>query len=67
MVRQLDDDADSTDTHAIAAIVRMTDGNFRLLHRLFIQIEQILRLNEITAITKDIVEAACSTLVISIT
>ncbi len=61
------DDADFTDTQAVAAIVRMTGGNFRLLHRLFVQIERILRLNELTVITEDVVEAARSTLVIGVT
>lgn len=61
------DDADFTDAQAIAAIVRMTGGNFRLLHRLFVQIERILRLNELTVITEDVVEAACNTLVIGVT
>src|SRR5438132_10498806 len=32
------DNADFTDTQAIAAIARITGGNFRLLHRLFVQI-----------------------------
>ena len=41
----------------------MTDGNFRCLHRLFVQIERILRFNELTVITEDVVEAARSTLV----
>ncbi len=45
----------------------MTGGNFRLLHRLFVQIERILRLNELTVITEDVVEAAGSTLVIGVT
>ena len=36
------DSADFTDTQAIAAISRITSGNFRLLHRLFVQIERIL-------------------------
>lgn len=61
------DDADFTDAQAVAAIVRMTGGNFRLLQRLFVQIERILRLNELTVITEDVVEAACSTLVIGVT
>ena len=61
------DDADFTDAQAVAAIVRMTGGNFRLLHRLFVQIERILRLNELTVITEDVVEAARSTLVIGVT
>ena len=58
------DDAEFTDSQAIAAIARITGGNFRLLHRLFVQIERILRINELTIITSDVVEAARSTLVI---
>jgi len=61
------DRADFTDTQAIAAISRITHGNFRLLHRLFVQIERILRINELRVITEDVVEAARSTLVIGAT
>jgi DNA transposition AAA+ family ATPase len=61
------DSADFTDTQAIAAISRVTNGNFRLLHRLFVQIERILRINELSVITEDVVEAARSTLVIGAT
>jgi DNA transposition AAA+ family ATPase len=61
------DSADFTDTQAIAAISRITNGNFRLLHRLFIQIERILRINKLSVITEDVVEAARSTLVIGAT
>ena len=61
------DSADFTDTQAIAAIGRITNGNFRLLHRLFVQIERILRINELRVITEDVVEAARSTLVIGAT
>jgi DNA transposition AAA+ family ATPase len=61
------DDADFTDAQAVAAIVRITGGNFRLLHRLFVQIERILKINGLTSITEDVVEAARSTLVIGAT
>lgn len=61
------DTADFTDTQATAAIARITSGNFRLLNRLFTQIERIMRINELTVVTSDIVEAARSTLVIGAT
>ena len=61
------DSADFTDTQAMAAISRITKGNFRLLHRLFVQIERILLINELHVITEDVVEAARSTLVIGAT
>ena len=61
------DGADFTDAQAIATIARITGGNFRLLHRLFVQIERILRINELNVITDDVVSAARSTLVIGAT
>jgi len=61
------DDADFTDAQAVATIVRITGGNFRLVHRLFVQIERILRINGLKAITDDVVEAARSVLVIGAT
>ena len=44
--------------------MRITGGNFRLVHRLFVQIERILRINGLQAVTDDVVEAARSVLVI---
>lgn len=58
------DEADFTDAQAVAAIVRITGGNFRLLHRLFVQIGRILRINGLHAITEEVVQAARTTLVI---
>ena len=61
------DGADFTDAQAIASIARITGGNFRLLRRLFLQIERVLQVNELTVITDDVVNAARSNLVIGVT
>lgn len=61
--RTLDPD-DFTDAQAIAAIERITRGNFRLLERLFPQIARVLKINQLETITDDVIEAAASILVI---
>ena len=55
---------DFSDSEAVAAVVRITGGNFRLIHRLFGQIERILQINGFRSITQEIVEAARECLVI---
>ena len=55
---------DFSDTEAMAAIIRITNGNFRLIHRLFGQIKRIMDVNKLSSITKEVVEAARDCLVI---
>ena len=51
-------EGDFTDEEALTAVIRVTGGNFRLLHRLLAQIERILQINELKTITCEVVEAA---------
>jgi hypothetical protein len=53
---------DFTDAEAIAVIIRITGGNFRLLQRLCTEIQRILQINELQTVTKEVVETARETL-----
>ncbi|MGU3411461.1 helix-turn-helix domain-containing protein [Microbacterium sp. M1A1_1b] len=64
--KTLDPD-DFSDAQTIAAVERITRGNFRLLEHLLLQIQRVLRINELDVTTNDVVEAARSTLVIGTT
>ena len=46
------------DREAVAAIIRIPGGSFRLLQRPLSQIERILILNRLKAVTLNVVEAA---------
>jgi DNA transposition AAA+ family ATPase len=61
------DGTDFTDSEAMAAIIRITGGNFRLLQRLFAQIGRLLTLNGLHTLTKEVVEAARECLLIGTT
>ncbi len=57
---------DWTDAEALAAIARVTGGNFRLVQQLFSQIERVLEINRLRTITKEVVETARESLVIGL-
>ena len=57
---------DFSDYEAITSIIKITGGNFRLIQRLFTQIERILEINNLNTITTEVVEAARDSLVIGI-
>jgi DNA transposition AAA+ family ATPase len=52
------------DEGARAAIIRVTGGNFRLLHRLMTQIARLMEINALKTVTGDVVDAARESLVI---
>ncbi len=55
---------DFTDNEAITAVARITGGNFRLIQRLFGQVQRILEINDLHTITSEVIDAARETLVI---
>ncbi len=53
-----------SDDEGIAAVIRVTGGNFRLMDRLLTQVGRILELNGLQVVTREAVEAAREALVI---
>ena len=52
------------DDEAVAAVIRVTGGNFRLLDRLMTQVERVLDINGLDRVTRAVMEAAREGLVI---
>lgn len=53
-----------TDAEVLATIIRITGGNFRLLHRLLTQIARLVEINALSQVTREVVDAARESLVI---
>ena len=53
-----------TDEAVLATIIRITGGNFRLLHRLLTQMARVVDINALTRVTQEVVETARESLVI---
>jgi DNA transposition AAA+ family ATPase len=55
---------DFTDAEAIAAVARITGGNFRLLQRLAAQMGRILEINQLSTVTSEVLATAREALII---
>ena len=52
------------DEEALATLIRIAEGKFRLLDRLLQQISRVLQVNRLDKVTREVVEAARDNLVI---
>lgn len=57
---------DFMDVEAMSAVARITQGNFRLLQRLIAQIQRLLKINNLSIVTKELVEVARESMVIGL-
>lgn len=65
MMWQLSDKPATTlEEEDMRIIMRMTGGNFRLIQRLLSQIERVLDINDLTYISKEVIETARKSLII---
>jgi DNA transposition AAA+ family ATPase len=51
---------DFTDAEALAAVAHITGGSFRLVQRLFAQIQRIMEINNLSTVTREVVETVRS-------
>ena len=58
------DPNDPDDAAALALAIRLTGGNFRLIQRLFAQVDRILQINRLRQVTPEVIETARESLVI---
>jgi DNA transposition AAA+ family ATPase len=58
------DPDDASDAAAMALAMQITRGNFRLIERLFAQVDRILQINQLRQVTTQVVETAREGLVI---
>jgi hypothetical protein len=57
---------DFTAQETVAAILRITRGNMRLIDRLMMQVEHVLVANQLPVVTKEVVETARENLIIGL-
>jgi hypothetical protein len=55
---------DNADADVVTPIARIPRGNFRLVERLFAQIQRVVQINDLPAITREAVAVASESLVI---
>ncbi len=67
MWQQMNKSSSNLNEEALLTIMRMTGGNFRLMQRLLSQVERVLDINELTVVSKDVIEAARESLIIGAT